>query len=57
MTVVNSKEKSFEVAVIPYTYNFTNFHEMKPGTVVNLEFDVIGKYVAKIVQQQLNKNK
>jgi len=57
MTVVNSKEKSFEVAVIPYTYNLTNFHEMKPGTVVNLEFDVIGKYVAKIVQQQLNKDK
>jgi riboflavin synthase len=57
MTVVNSKEKSFEVAVIPYTYNLTNFHEMKPGTVVNLEFDVIGKYVAKIVQQQLSKEK
>lgn len=55
MTVVNSKDTSFEVAVIPYTYNMTNFHEMKPGTVVNLEFDVIGKYVARIVRQQLGK--
>ena len=53
MTVVNSRENSFEVAVIPYTYNMTNFHQMKPGTVVNLEFDVIGKYVARIVKQQL----
>jgi riboflavin synthase len=55
MTVVNSRENSFEVAVIPYTYNMTNFHQMKPGTVVNLEFDVIGKYVAKIVRQQLGR--
>ncbi len=55
MTVVNSKDTSFEVAVIPYTYNMTNFHEMEPGTVVNLEFDVIGKYVARIVRQQLGK--
>jgi riboflavin synthase len=55
MTVVNSRENSFEVAVIPYTYNMTNFHQMKPGTVVNLEFDVIGKYVARIVKQQLGK--
>lgn len=55
MTVVNSKETSFEVAVIPYTYNITNFHQTKAGTIVNLEFDVIGKYVAKIVRQQLGK--
>jgi riboflavin synthase len=55
MTVVNSKETSFEVAVIPYTYNITNFHQIKAGTLVNLEFDVIGKYVAKIVRQQLGK--
>jgi len=55
MTVVNSRDNSFEVAVIPYTYNMTNFHQMKPGTVVNIEFDVIGKYVAKIVRQQLGK--
>ena len=55
MTVVNSRDNSFEVAVIPYTYNMTNFHQMKPGTVVNIEFDVIGKYVAKIVKQQLDR--
>ena len=51
LTVVNSKEKSFQVAIIPYTYEVTNFHEFKPGTVVNLEFDVIGKYVVRYLKQ------
>jgi riboflavin synthase len=51
LTVVNSKDKSFQVAIIPYTYEHTNFHEFKVGTVVNLEFDIIGKYIAKIVKQ------
>ncbi|HKK61851.1 MAG TPA: riboflavin synthase [Bacteroidales bacterium] len=51
LTVVNSKDNSFEVAIIPYTYDITNFHTFKPGTVVNLEFDIIGKYVAKILKQ------
>src|SRR6056297_2736893 len=55
LTVVNSRDNSFEVAIIPYTYDITNFHQIKPGTTVNLEFDVIGKYVAKIVKQQLGK--
>jgi riboflavin synthase len=55
MTVVNSQDNSFEVAVIPYTYESTNFQQMQTGTIVNLEFDVIGKYVAKIVKQQLGK--
>ncbi|MFO8235725.1 MAG: riboflavin synthase [Bacteroidales bacterium] len=55
LTVVNSRDNSFEVAIIPYTYDITNFHQIKPGTIVNLEFDVIGKYVAKIVKQQLDK--
>ncbi len=55
LTVVNSQDKSFEVAIIPYTYDFTNFHQIKPGTVVNLEFDILGKYIAKIVKQQLGK--
>lgn len=55
LTVVNSQDKSFEVAIIPFTYDLTNFHEFKKGTVVNIEFDVIGKYVARIVRQQLNK--
>ena len=55
LTVVNSKDKSFEVAIIPFTYDLTNFHTFKKGTLVNIEFDIIGKYVARIVRQQLNK--
>ncbi len=55
LTVVNSKDNSFEVAIIPFTYDLTNFHQIKEGTIVNLEFDIIGKYVARIVRQQLNK--
>ncbi len=51
LTVVNSKDNSFEVAIIPYTYEITNFHQFKPGTIVNLEFDIIGKYIAKVVKQ------
>lgn len=50
LTVVNSGDKSFQVAIIPYTYEHTNFHDFKAGTVVNLEFDIIGKYIAKIVR-------
>ena len=48
LTVVNSKLNSFSVAIIPYTYEHTNFHLFKIGTVVNLEFDVIGKYIARL---------
>ncbi len=55
LTVVNSKDKSFQVAIIPYTYDYTNFKEFKPGSIVNLEFDIIGKYIAKIVKQQMAK--
>ena len=55
LTVVNSKDNSFQVAIIPYTYEVTNFHEFKAGTVVNLEFDVIGKYISKLVKMYLNK--
>jgi riboflavin synthase len=51
LTVVNSKDNSFEVAIIPYTYEVTNFHEIKAGTIVNIEFDIIGKYIAKILKQ------
>ena len=50
LTVVNSADRSFQVAIIPYTYEHTNFHEFKVGTTVNLEFDIIGKYIAKIVR-------
>jgi riboflavin synthase len=55
LTVVNSQDDSFQVAIIPFTYDITNFHEFKEGTVVNLEFDIIGKYITKIVKQQLGK--
>lgn len=51
LTVVNSRKNTFQVAIIPYTYEVTNFHEFKPGTVVNIEFDIIGKYIAKILKQ------
>jgi riboflavin synthase len=55
LTVVNSKPKSFQVAIIPFTHEVTNFHQIKKGTVVNLEFDILGKYIAKIVRQVLGK--
>lgn len=49
LTVVNSGKNTFDVAIIPYTYEHTRFNTYKLGTVVNLEFDVIGKYVAKLM--------
>ena len=49
LTVVNSKKKSFSVAIIPYTYENTSFKMLKVGSIVNLEFDVIGKYVSRIM--------
>lgn len=52
LTVCNSKDNSFQVAIIPYTYEFTNFHRIKKGTVVNLEFDIIGKYLSKLYRYQ-----
>lgn len=48
LTVVNSKDNSFQVAIIPYTYQETNFHTFETGSVVNLEFDIIGKYLSKL---------
>lgn len=50
LTVVNSKKDSFSVAIIPFTYAHTNFNTFKVGTVINLEFDVIGKYVKRITE-------
>ncbi len=49
LTVVNSRENTFSVAIIPYTYENTNFHQIKINDTVNLEFDVIGKYVARLI--------
>ncbi|MBW1298977.1 riboflavin synthase [Aquimarina litoralis] len=50
LTVVNSKKNAFSVAIIPFTYEHTNFNTFKVGTIVNLEFDVIGKYVKRITE-------
>ncbi|MBD1396152.1 riboflavin synthase [Pontibacter sp. JH31] len=49
LTVVNSKEDRFSVAIIPYTFEHTNLHQVKAGSTVNLEFDIIGKYVARLL--------
>jgi riboflavin synthase len=51
LTVVNSKANSFSVAIIPYTFEHTNLHNVREGSVVNLEFDIIGKYVARLMQR------
>ena len=52
LTVVNSGINTFSVAIIPYTYEHTNFHTFKKGSLVNLEFDVVGKYITKMQQLQ-----
>lgn len=53
LTVVDSSKGLFSVAIIPFTYQITNFHNFREGTVVNIEFDVFGKYVAKLLKQYL----
>ena len=53
LTVVNSKDTFFSVAIIPYTFDSTNFHTVKKGTVVNVEFDVIGKYISRMFIKNL----
>jgi len=55
LTVVNSQDGSFQVAIIPYTYEFTNFHTFQVGTVVNIEFDIVGKYITKLMSQYMKK--
>ena len=50
LTVCDSKPASFRVAIIPYTFEHTNFCRIEPGTVVNLEFDIVGKYIARLMQ-------
>ncbi|MCC8171719.1 MAG: riboflavin synthase [Parabacteroides sp.] len=49
LTVCNSTDNTFQVAIIPYTYEHTNFHRIKKGTTVNLEFDIVGKYISKMM--------
>ncbi len=55
LTVCDSAPKSFRVSIIPYTFDHTNFHNFKVGTEVNLEFDIIGKYIARLMEGYLNK--
>ncbi len=50
LTVVDSYRDGFSVAIIPYTYEHTNFGQFKPGTMVNLEFDIVGKYLKKFLK-------
>lgn len=50
LTVCNPTEDTFQVSIIPYTFENTNFHNIKVGTIVNIEFDIIGKYIARICQ-------
>ncbi|MFR9523205.1 MAG: riboflavin synthase [Rikenellaceae bacterium] len=55
LTVCDSKPTSFRVAIIPYTYENTNFHNIEVGTVVNIEFDIIGKYIARLMKNYQTK--
>jgi riboflavin synthase len=52
LTVVNSKDNGFSVAIIPYTWEHTNFHQLSVGSTVNLEFDILGKYMQKILARK-----
>ncbi|MEZ4980310.1 MAG: riboflavin synthase [Saprospiraceae bacterium] len=56
LTVVDPSENQFSVAIIPYTFEHTNFHQFRIGDTVNLEFDIIGKYLANLVKPYLEKN-
>lgn len=50
LTVCNPTADTFQVAIIPYTFEHTNFSNIKPGTIVNLEFDIIGKYLSRMIE-------
>ncbi len=50
LTVCNSEQDSFRVAIIPYTFEHTNFKNIQPGTRVNIEFDIIGKYLSRLIE-------
>ncbi|RNA63632.1 riboflavin synthase [Chryseobacterium nematophagum] len=52
LTVAKSEESQFSVAIIPYTWEFTNMQNIKVGDQVNLEFDIIGKYIARLIKKQ-----
>lgn len=52
LTCFNSMQSQFSVAIIPYTYEHTNFHQLKEGDTINLEFDIIGKYVKRLLEKK-----
>ncbi|MBI2271789.1 MAG: riboflavin synthase [Bacteroidetes bacterium] len=56
LTVIHSQDHRFSVAIIPYTYDNTTFKTLKAGDTVNIEFDILGKYAAKMLSRQLNMN-
>jgi riboflavin synthase len=51
LTCFDIKANEFSVAIIPYTFEHTNFHQLQPGDTVNIEFDIVGKYVQKLVRK------
>ncbi|MCX6294680.1 MAG: riboflavin synthase [Bacteroidetes bacterium] len=51
LTVVNSQDNSFSVCIIPYTFENTNFHSFKSGSIVNIEFDILGKYISRLMKK------
>lgn len=53
LTVFNSQQDCFRVTIIPYTYEHTNFHQLQVGSIVNLEFDILGKYMQKILSKRV----
>lgn len=53
LTVFNSESHSFRVTIIPYTYAYTNFNQLKNGDTVNLEFDIVGKYIKRIIESRI----
>ncbi len=57
LTVVDSESGLFSVSIIPYTYEVTNFHTFQEGTIVNIEFDVFGKYVQTLLEQYFDAQK
>ena len=48
LTVCNPTDNSFQVCIIPYTFEHTNFHAIRPGSLVNIEFDILGKYICRL---------
>ncbi len=56
LTVVNPSDRAFSVAIIPYTFEHTNFNTLRTGDRVNLEFDIIGKYIARFVEAYMKKS-